>query len=79
MPRLTPESALLSKLEVDTTSTIPRSILVSHIILIFKKKIRKIEFLIVKDSNKLEFHFERGASFQLIGSGYKKDNIPLVT
>ena len=37
LPDLTPESALLGKLEVDTTSTNIRSILASHIVLIFKE------------------------------------------
>ena len=81
LPDLTPGSALLGKLDCDTTGTNTRSILVSHIILIFKKslyemrfrnsapsvhyikiriaKTRKIEFLISKNSNKLEFHLKK--------------------
>ena len=81
LPDLTPESTLLGKLDCDTTGTNTRSILVSHIILIFKKslyemrfrnsppsvhyikiriaKTRKIEFLISKNSNKLEFHLKK--------------------
>ena len=81
LPDLTPESALLGKLDFDTTGTNTRSILVIHIILIFKKslyemrfrnsppsvhyikiriaKTRKIEFLISKNSNKLDFHLKK--------------------
>ena len=44
LPDLTPESALLDKLDFDTTGTNTRSILVSHIILIFKKSLYEMRF-----------------------------------
>ena len=44
LPDLTPESALLGKLDFDTTGTNTRSVLVSHIILIFKKSLYEMKF-----------------------------------
>ena len=44
LPDLTPESALLGKLDCDTTGTNTRSILASHIILIFKKSLYEMRF-----------------------------------
>ena len=41
---LIPESALFGKLEAVTTSTNTRSILVSHIILIFRKNLYEMRF-----------------------------------
>ena len=44
LPDLIPQSALLGKLDFDTTGTSTRSILVSHIILIFKKSLYEMRF-----------------------------------